>query len=116
MPEGRHGWLADGRVVKVSSSVKLVEVAYKASKLIRITAKVVDGKLSDVLISGDFFMVPEGNIAKLEEVLKSSPLDMDEVLKRIKNFYEETGTQTPGITAEDFAKGILKVKEAIERA
>ncbi|MEM3884368.1 MAG: lipoate--protein ligase [Nitrososphaerota archaeon] len=114
MPEGRHGWLADGRVVKVSSSVKLVEVAYKASKLIRITAEVVDGKLSDVLISGDFFMIPESNVVKLEEVLKGSPLEMNEILKRIESFYQETGTQTPGITAEDFAKGILKIKEAIE--
>lgn len=116
MPEGRHGWFAGGRVVKVSSSVKLVEIAYKAGKLIRITAEVVDGKLSDVLISGDFFMIPESNIARLENALKNSPLKMDEVLRRIENFYKETGTQTPGITAEDFARAIMKVKEAIESA
>ncbi|PUA31206.1 MAG: hypothetical protein B9J98_07350 [Candidatus Terraquivivens tikiterensis] len=113
MPEGRHGWLAGGRVVKVSSGVKLVEVAHKASKLIRVTAEVVDDRLSDVLISGDFFMIPENYLAKLEEVLKGSSLDAEEVLRRVKRFYQETGVQTPGITAEDFANAILKVKDVV---
>ncbi|MEM3398062.1 MAG: hypothetical protein QW724_04960 [Nitrososphaerota archaeon] len=39
---------------------------------------------------------------------------MNEVLKKIEGLYQETCTQTLGINAEDFAKGISKIKEVLE--
>ncbi len=85
-----------------------------AVRFIRITAKFVNDKLSNVLISSNFFIIPESNIVKLDEVLKCSPLKMNEVLKKIEGLYQETCTQTLGINAEDFAKGISKIKEVLE--
>jgi len=49
----------------------LCHVDYKGRKLVRITARIVDGKLDEVSVSGDFFvMSPQGFLEYLEDSLR----------------------------------------------
>lgn len=108
MPEWRHRELVERRAVKVVAGVEVVEADFKAKKMIRVTAEVAFGKIRDILISGDFFMVPENALPKLEEALTDSPLEKKALLKRVKRFYEETKVQVPGIEPKDFVEAIMR--------
>lgn len=104
----------DGRAVKVADGVKVVEVDYKAKKMIRIRAELIGDKILDVMLSGDFFMIPRDNLSKLELSLKDVTLRRNEVLEKIREFYKKTNVQTPGITPEDFAEAIMKLRKLAE--
>jgi len=108
MPEWRHRELAELRKVKVSGGVRVAEADHKAQKMIRVTVEVAYDHLEDVLISGDFFMVPEDTLPLLEKNLRHTPTDYAEILKRVRRFYVENSVKTPGLTAEDFSTAIVK--------
>jgi hypothetical protein len=111
MPELRHPWLAGRRAVKIAEGVKLVEACYKAKKLIRVTLEIAFGRITDILISGDFFMKPENALPKLEQSLTDTPLSRVNLIRKVRNFYEDTGIQIPGIMPEDFAEAIMRAAE-----
>ncbi|MEM2904558.1 MAG: hypothetical protein QW057_03355 [Candidatus Bathyarchaeia archaeon] len=111
MPEQGHEALATGRAVKVAGGVRLVEVEHKARKLIRVRAELVGETINDILLSGDFFMLPERALKRLESRLKHVRLNREEVLTAICEFYEESGVATPGILPEDFAEAVMKIRD-----
>lgn len=83
--------------------------SYKASKgLIRVDVQVHNNKVSEIQISGDFFMYPEDYLWKLEEVLIGTPAIRDKILAKIQKFYKKTSLLTPGVTSEDFTEAILR--------
>jgi lipoate-protein ligase A len=108
MPERRHRELRELRRVKVSGDINVVEVDHKARKLIRVTAELRQGFIEDVLISGDFFMMPEDSLPLLESNLHHVPAHYKEILYRVKRFYTDNSVETPDLTAEDFATAIMK--------
>ena len=108
MPEWRHRQLGELRKVKVSGEVRVAEADHKARKMIRVTVEVAQDHLKDVLISGDFFMIPEDALPLLEKSLRDIPIDYAEILQRVRRFYAENSVQTPGLTAEDFSTAIVK--------
>lgn len=86
-----------------------MEGSYKATKgLIRIKAEVESGYLRKILISGDFFMHPEDKLWNLEKFLIGTKISRDNILLKIKKFYESTGVLTPGVLPEDFTRAIMK--------
>jgi len=107
LPQFRHPKLTDRRVVKVSSTAKVVEADYKAEKLVRVTAEIADNRIRDILISGDFFMMPENALPKLEEALRGKSLNKSLLLKEVREFYEKSGVQVPGVKPEDFVKAVM---------
>jgi len=113
MPEIRHKRLIHERTVKVAGDVNIVEVEYKAKKLIRITAELVGDEVRDLMLSGDFFMIPEDGLPKLESALNGAHLDRDGILKRVRAVYERDAIRTPGIGPEDFAEAMMKLKGPI---
>ena len=104
----------EGRSVKILGGVNVVEIEHKARKLIRIRAELGEDRILDIAISGDFFMVPKEAIEGLESSLRGATLDRDEILDKIRGFYENTGAETPGITEEDFAEAIMKLKSLVD--
>jgi lipoate-protein ligase A len=85
------------------------EGSFKAAKgLIRVSVRVEDGRIRDVVISGDFFMYPEDELWEMEKFLLGSRADRTEVLSGIRLFYEKTGVLTPGVTPEDFTEAIMR--------
>lgn len=87
-----------------------MEGIYKAAKgLIRINVETdTKEKIIKIQIAGDFFMYPEDKLWDLEKALIGSKMNKDEILSKIKAFYEETNVLTPGVIPEDFTEAIVR--------
>jgi hypothetical protein len=87
----------------------MAEGLHKAkSGLIRALVKVSDGSIEDIIISGDFILVPESFIDKMEESLVGVAAKKEDVLKRLRLFFENNVFQSPQTYPEDFAEAIMK--------
>ncbi len=82
---------------------------YKApgGKLLRIRLREEMGMIKSVRITGDFFLVPEDSLPKLEKMLEDAPLREAELKLLVDRFFRGTGAQGLGITPDDFVKAIL---------
>lgn len=116
MPELRHRNLAIAREVKIAEGVRIVEVTHKANKLIRLRAELVGNKLRDLMLSGDFFIVPENALPELESALKDANLERSCISRRVLEFYKTSGIQTPGVNPEDFVDAIMRLADNGEKA
>jgi lipoate-protein ligase A len=94
---------------------RLRSADYKApgGKLVRVRLKEVQGQIRSVRITGDFFLVPEESLGKLEKMLEDAPLREGELRLLVDRFFRGTGTQGLGVAPDDFVKAILSAKEAI---
>jgi lipoate-protein ligase A len=89
----------------------LVHSLYKGAKgLLRVEAELEAGVLTKVRITGDFFMVPEEALPRLESKLNGVKLDRDSVLKAVSAFYK-SGVETPMLSKEDIVNAVLGVKD-----
>lgn len=112
MPEYRHPKLTEARVVKVATGIAVAESVYKSKGgLIRVTLELDGKKISDILISGDFWLYPPDSVAKLEQTLKGATIDKDEITNRIRAFYDLHKIESPGTTPEDFSTAVLMATE-----
>jgi lipoate-protein ligase A len=103
----RGGRLTDARKVRISASTTVGTANFKApGGLIRTTVEDVDATINEVVISGDFFMLPIDAITKLEVAMKGVGTAPEEVLAGVKKAYREIDIESPGITPEDVAKAI----------
>jgi len=109
MPQYRHQELAAVRAVKVKGGVRVAESVHKTEKMIRVTIEVVDGKIRDILISGDFFMIPEDASHRLEEALIGSSLEREELTERVERFYREASIEASGVKPVDFVDAVMKI-------
>jgi lipoate-protein ligase A len=98
----RGGRLTDTKTVRISATTIVGTANYKApGGLIRATVERVDGKVNEVIISGDFFMLPNEAIAQLERKIVGAQVEGDEIIVRIKDAYKEFNIESPGVTPED---------------
>jgi lipoate-protein ligase A len=88
---------------------------YKApgGKLVRIRLREEEGLIRSVKITGDFFLVPEESLGKLEKMLEDVPLREAELRLLVDRFFRGTGAQGLGVAPDDFVKAILSAKETI---
>lgn len=88
-------------------------VDYKAlrGKLVRVRLKEKNGMIESVRISGDFFLVPEEDLSKLEKMLEGVVLREAEVRLAIDRFFDATQAQGLGVSADDFVNALLSAKE-----
>ena len=95
-------------------NVKLKSADYKADggKLVRVRLTEQDGLVKSVDLSGDFFILPEENLEKLEKTLLGSRLQSSDLQSLINRFFETTGTRGLGVKPEDFVKALLLASEA----
>jgi len=98
--------------VKIHEDVRVVEAAHKApGGLIRITARVRDGRIDDVTLSGDFTMLPKFAPGALELALRGTALDAGAVQARIAEVYHAVVIQSPGVTVEDLTTAVMLLKQ-----
>ena len=73
-------------------------------KLVCVSVETQNGQVTEVKITGDFFLHPEETIEKIEHSLEGVPVDIDEAeaASRIGTALE--GAQLIGATAEDLAR------------
>jgi len=97
--------------VKIKEGVEILYGMYKAKGgLIRTAQEVEMEKLKDIDISGDFTFYPKKDLAKMENALKNTNREKDEITPKIEEFYENENIQVPGVKPEDITKAILGTK------
>jgi len=102
--------------VKIHEDVRVVESAYKSpGGLIRVTARLGDGRIDDIAISGDFTLIPSSSLHALEQAARGPGTDQASLLARLNMVYSAHRIQSPGVSAEDFAKAIAAGVEAESR-
>ena len=95
------------RGVTIRAGVTVAEAEYKApGGLIRVTARLRDGAIDDVSISGDFTFHPAPLLGQLEDALRGSPVDERGLAAKVAAFYAETGVQAPGLSPDDVAHAL----------
>lgn len=99
--------------VKISATASVGTANFKAEGgLIRVTAEVVEGTIEEIVVSGDFFMIPSLGIELVEGALTGVRAEKEEILRRIEQLYSDKGLQSPGVRPEDIAEAVnLAVQE-----
>ena len=73
-------------------------------KLLRIKARVEDGRALGVQISGDFFLAPHDKLFALEEALESfSITDKKAIVEVVEYVMKRENLQVAGFSAKDLA-------------
>ncbi len=89
---------------------------YKApsGKLLRIRLREEHGIIRSVKITGDFFLIPEDCLLKLEKMLEDVPMREAELKLLVDRFFRGTGAQGLGITPEDLVRAILSTMRVVD--
>jgi lipoate-protein ligase A len=94
--------------VKIHQDVHLVEAAFKAQGgLIRIIARLREGRIDDVSISGDFTLLPVFALGALEQSLRGVSATPETLKSKIEEAYYRLQIQSPGVTPADFTTAIM---------
>ncbi|TXT54408.1 MAG: hypothetical protein BAJATHORv1_70108 [Candidatus Thorarchaeota archaeon] len=102
----------DARTVRISATTFVGTADYKApGGLIRVTVEDVEDKIKDIVLSGDFFMLPHDALGKIESLLVGVKTSESDLRERIERIYAEIGIDSPGVTPEDIAKTIMLALE-----
>ncbi len=82
---------------------------YKApgGKMVRVRLREKDGRIESAKLSGDFFLIPEESLSKLEKMLEDARLDEKELKLLVDRFFRGTNAQGLGVSPDDFVKAIL---------
>lgn len=98
--------------VKIAAGTHLTESTYKApGGLIRVHLLGRDGRIENLMISGDFTCLPPDGIDRLAARLSEAPLVLEPLTEVIEDAVVELGLQTPGVSAFDFATAIIAAVE-----
>ncbi|MFQ5344267.1 MAG: lipoate--protein ligase [Anaerolineae bacterium] len=94
--------------VKIHEDVRVVETAFKTpGGLIRVTARLREGRIDDLSISGDFTLLPAFAVGALEQAVRGLSTRRESLAARIREVYRALGVQSPGVTPDDFTTAIL---------
>ena len=92
----------------------LGEGSYKAPKgLIRVRISTKGSTISEITISGDFFMYPEDLLWKLEKTLLGADATREAILSRVQDFYRSTRALTPGVAPQDFSEAVMRALSSV---
>ena len=78
--------------------------------MVRVRLTERDGRIETLKISGDFFLIPEDSLPKLEKMLEDTRLDERELKLLVDRFFRGTNAQGLGVSPDDFVKAILSTK------
>ncbi len=98
---------------KISGNVAIIESSYKAQKLIRITMRVIDDKIDEISLTGDFFTHPCDALVKIEDALVGAKIDKVGLVERLNIVFSTNGIRIDGATIEDIAESIVSAKHRI---
>jgi hypothetical protein len=87
---------------------KLRTATLRAAKgVINVTLTLQDNAISNLTITGDFFVYPEEALNELEKALIGCKATEKTIRSKIIEFYESSGISTPGISQNDWVKVLL---------
>ncbi len=94
--------------VKIKEGVEVFYGLHKArGGLIRTAEEISEGRIEDITISGDFTFYPKERLDGLERTLEKVPLEEDQIIEIVEDFYEKKEIESPGVESKDFALTIL---------
>ncbi|MGE5250537.1 MAG: biotin/lipoate A/B protein ligase family protein [Bacteroidota bacterium] len=94
--------------VRIHQDVHVVEAAFKAQGgLIRVIARLVEGRIDDVSLSGDFTLMPSFALGALEQSVRGMGATPETLEKRLEEAYSRMNIQSPGVTPADFTTAIM---------
>ena len=93
-----------------SATVMFSDYKAPGGKLVRVRLTEAEGRIQSAKISGDFFLIPEDSLQKLEKMLEDVRLEENELKLLVDRFFRGTGAQGLGVTPDDFVKAILATK------
>ncbi|MCX7889042.1 MAG: lipoate--protein ligase family protein [Rhodobacteraceae bacterium] len=94
--------------VKISADTHLTEAARKApGGLVRVTLLEREGRIADLVITGDFTCLPPDGMDRLAERLKGVALERTALEAAAAQAIAELGLDLPGITAADLAETLM---------
>jgi lipoate-protein ligase A len=79
--------------------------------LIRSFVMTENGIITDISLSGDFFLFPEDAFFKMIQELKGIPAIREDIVQKIQEIYIKENIQSPGTVPADFAESIMKALE-----
>ena len=98
------------RGITIRAGVVVAEGEHKApGGLIRATARMRDGHIEDVSISGDFTFEPAPLLGKLEFALRGYPLDAGQLTAAVADFFAAGSVQSPGVAPEDVSAALMNM-------
>ena len=95
-----NGYLGD-------DSLKRYEYKVPGGKLLRAKIITKEDKIIFLQVTGDFFLLPETDLEKLETQLVGMSTNQDIVEEKIFTFFSEKKTIIAGATPKDFAHVIV---------
>jgi lipoate-protein ligase A len=94
--------------VKIHEDVHIVETTFKAQGgLIRVIARLCDGRIDDVTLSGDFTLLPAFALGALEQALRGVAATPETLKSKMEEAYYRLSIQSPGVTPADFTTAIM---------
>ncbi len=94
--------------VKIHEDVRIVEAAFKAQGgLIRAIARLREGRIDDVALSGDFTILPSFALGALEQSVRGMKATPETLGARLQEAYDLMAIQSPGVSPSDFATAIM---------
>jgi lipoate-protein ligase A len=94
--------------VKIHEDVRVVEGAFKApGGLIRVTARLREGRIDDISLSGDFTLLPAFAVGALEQAARGLRTTRETLAPRFDDVYRALHIQSPGVTPENFVEAIV---------
>jgi len=94
--------------VKIREGVEVLYGLHKANGgLIRTAEEILERKIEDITISGDFTFYPKEGLDGLEGSLEKVPLEEEKIIERVETYYEEKKVEYPGVESKDIATTIL---------
>jgi lipoate-protein ligase A len=86
------------------------EYKVPGGKLVVADVDVADGRLRNVEISGDFFLLPEDTLWRIRDALEGAPMgDEAQLAARVRD--ASAGAEMIGITPEGVAIAVLRAVE-----
>jgi len=102
------------RMVKIATGVYICESVFKSEGgVIRATMEILDNKIRDILISGDFEFFPKERLVELEKEITGLELNETTLTNKIEQFYKIYDIQAPGTLPQDFTRAILLAAQNI---
>ncbi len=94
--------------VKIHADVRVVEAAFKApGGLIRVTVRLREKRIDDLVISGDFTLLPAFAVGALEQAARGLSVTREALTARFQEVYRALRIQSPGVAPDDFATAVL---------
>lgn len=98
--------------VKIAAGTHLTESMHKApGGLIRVHLLARDGKIAELMLSGDFTCLPPDGIDRLADTLHGSELEQDKLTQAAAEGFKALKLDMPGVEPADIATAVMRAVE-----